>query len=58
MNYHHESVSLFILPVLKCHQPAPVLFCCVCLQFGIEEAQLELQHREEVINQVGTEEHE
>lgn len=55
INYHHQS--LFLLPVLKFNQPAPVLLCCVFLQCEMEEAQLGLLHREEVINQVGTVEH-
>lgn len=49
-------LSPFILLSVMLHrQTAPDLLCRVFLQCGMEEAQLGLQSRDEVIHQVGTE---
>lgn len=45
---------MFTLTILH-HQAAPDFFFVIFLQWGIEEAQLGLQHRDDVIHQVGTE---
>lgn len=45
---------VFALVILH-RQTAPVLLCRVFLQCGMEEAELGLLHRNEVIHQVGTE---
>lgn len=44
---------MFALVILH-RQTAPVSLCRVFLQCEMEEAQLCLQHRDEVIHQVGT----
>lgn len=49
-------ISLVIISLVISHRhTAPVLLCRVFLQCGMEEAELGLQHRDEVIHQVGTE---
>lgn len=55
--YLTTFLSPFILPLVLHCQTAPDLPCHVFLQREMEEAQLGLQDRDEVINKVGKAQH-